>query len=143
MRKAEPTKQKKAVRILIACFAISVGLLFWPLPDSHHRIAPRTSPLFDKRPKSDALVKAAENGDLEAMTKLLDSGVSPNADSSGDEGRSALSEAAAGGHLEAVKLLLARGADVNAEDSWGENALVSASLWGNVDVVRLLISKGA
>lgn len=36
-----------------------------------------------------------------------------------------------------------RGADVNDDDSWGGNALVKASLFGQVDTVKLLIEHGA
>jgi len=63
-------------------------------PSPHH-VARRVSAPFDKRPKSDALVRAAGAGDLIKMKKLLKSGVSPDADSTGDEGESALSAAAA------------------------------------------------
>jgi hypothetical protein len=137
-------KARKRARIVLVFCALMVGLLFWPLGGSPHRVAPRTSPPFDGRPKSDELVKAAGAGDLGTMKKLLDSGASPNAGSGGDdEGVSALSAAASSGQLSAVKLLLDRGADVNADDFWGGNALVGASLWGNVEIVRLLVAHGA
>jgi len=74
----------------------------WPI--QAHPVARRTAAPFDKRPKSDALVKAAASGNLIAIRKLLHSGVSQNAGSGGNEGVSALSVAATNGRFEAVKL---------------------------------------
>jgi len=130
-----------AVLFAVAITAV-VAYVFNPFHAVAH-IAPRTSHPFNNRPTSDALVKAAGEGDLATMKRLLDSGVSPDADSQGDEGISALSAASAGGKIEAVKLLLGRGADVNDDDFWGGNALVGASLFGQVEVVRVLLAHGA
>jgi len=130
--------------ITVALYATVALVAAWtaPLAQAHH-ISPRTSASFSSRPKSDALVKAAGVGDLKTIRKLLRSGVSPNADSKGDEGVSALSAASANGKVETVRFLLNHGADVNADDFWGGNALVGASLDGHVDVVKLLLSHGA
>lgn len=54
---------------------------------------------------------AAREGNLEALTKMLDSGV--NADSRVWDSYTALSYAAAGGHIPCVELLLDRGANIN------------------------------
>lgn len=110
---------------------------------SHSHIAARRSPTFVNRPKSDELVEAASHGHFVRMKELLASGVSPGADSDGDDGVSALSAAASNGQLAATQLLLSKGADVNDDDFWGGNALVGASLFGHVEVVRLLLAHGA
>ena len=138
--------RKQRIVFVIGIFAL-VGL-FCALGGrtKPHHIATRTSPGFSQRQKCDELVTAAGDGDMKTMKRLLDSGVSPNADNGSDkqgDGISALSNAASCGHLDAVQLLLDRGADVNADDFWGGNALVGASLWGQVDVVKCLIAHGA
>lgn len=132
----------KRVWFALGCCALATLYLFWPLSGTAH-IAPRRSPYFDERPKNDAFVTACGKGDLKTVKKFLDSGVSPDAGSTGDEGISALSAAARDDNLPVVKLLLDRGADVNDDDFWGGNALVGASCFGDVETVKLLIAHGA
>jgi len=120
---------------------------FWPRPiqghiPPHPHVAARRTPNFDKRPKSNALVDAAGRGDILRMKRLLDSGVSPDAGSTGDEGISAMTAAADSGSVPAIQLLMERGADINDEDAWGGNALTDASLSGDVTVVKFLIDHG-
>jgi len=55
------------------------------------------------------LGSAADRGDLEAMTTLLNAGADP--DAPGAHGMTPLASAARSGHVEAIELLLARGAD--------------------------------
>ena len=140
---AASPKAKKRRLVTLLVFVLGAIYLFCPLPTHGVEVASRSSPDFDQRPKDDAFVIAAGNGDLNTVQKLLDSGVDPNSDSTGEDGHSALASAAAGGHLPIVQLLLNRGADVNAEDSWGGTAIVGASLWGHVDIVQLLLAHGA
>jgi ankyrin repeat protein len=54
-----------------------------------------------------------------------------------------LHSAAGEGSLEGTKILLDYGADVNARDRFGRTALWHATLWGKMNAVRLLLSKGA
>ncbi len=85
-------------------------------------------------------VQVALNGSAADLKKLLDAGMKPDAKTA--EGTTALMFAAR--DIEKVKLLTERGADVNARAATGIDALmVAARHRGNVDVVRLLLKKGA
>ena len=85
-------------------------------------------------------IQIALNGSLADLKKLLDAGMKPDAKTAA--GTTALMFAAR--DLEKVKLLIERGADVNARATTGITALmVAARHRGNVEVVRLLLKKGA
>jgi ankyrin repeat protein len=87
-----------------------------------------------------AWVQVALNGSVADLRKLLDGGMKPDATSAG--GTTALMFAAR--DINKIKLLLERGANVNAQAATGINALMVASRYrGNVEAVRLLLSKGA
>jgi ankyrin repeat protein len=79
-------------------------------------------------------------GSAADLKRLLDRGMPP--DSKTAEGTTALMMAAR--DIEKVKLLVERGADVNARAATGITPLMAAAQYnGNVEVVRLLLKKGA
>jgi hypothetical protein len=85
-------------------------------------------------------MEAALNGSAADLKKLLDRGMKP--DSKTAAGTTALMLAAR--DPEKVKLLVERGADVNARAATGITPLMVAAQYnGNVEVVRLLLKKGA
>ncbi|MEN3332906.1 MAG: hypothetical protein V7641_2271 [Blastocatellia bacterium] len=85
-------------------------------------------------------MEAALNGSAADLKKLLDQGMKPNSKTAA--GTTALMLAAR--DLEKVKLLIERGADVNARAATGITPLIVAAQYkGNVEVVRLLLKKGA
>jgi ankyrin repeat protein len=85
-------------------------------------------------------IQVALNGSAAELKKLLDSGM--KADARTAEGTTALMFASR--DLEKVKLLVERGADVNARAATGMTALMVAARYrGNIDVLRLLLKKGA
>jgi bla regulator protein BlaR1 len=88
-----------------------------------------------------ALFEAAADGDVGAITKLLDAGANVNAAIGGDG--SPLIGATREGHLDAVRLLLDRGADVDMGVRGDGNALIMAAREGHIDVVTLLLDRGA
>jgi beta-lactamase regulating signal transducer with metallopeptidase domain len=89
-----------------------------------------------------ALFEAAADGDIGAITTLLDAaGTNVNAAIDGDG--SPLIGAAREGHLDAVRLLLDRGADVDMGVRGDGNALIMAAREGHIDVVTLLLDRGA
>ena len=88
-----------------------------------------------------ALFEAASEGDIDAVTTLLDAGANVNAALAGDG--SPLIGAARGGHLDVVRLLLDRGAGPDMAVSGDGNALIMAAGRGHLDVVTLLLDRGA
>jgi ankyrin repeat protein len=92
----------------------------------------------DKDPE---LVKAAREGDLKEVIRLLDQGAEVNA--GGEYGTASLMWAAERGESELVKALLDKGAETNAKDNNGKTALMWASKWSDVETVKLLKAHGA
>ena len=95
-----------------------------------------------------ALRAAAYRGKVELIHLLLDKGADVNAQGGGGEYGTALQAAAASSGesmLEVVRLLLDNGADVNAQSAGGRygTALHAAAHCSNVEVMRLLVEKGA
>ncbi|GMH11968.1 hypothetical protein Nepgr_013809 [Nepenthes gracilis] len=87
------------------------------------------------------LMFMANEGDLEGIKELLDSGVDVNF---GDiDKRTALHVAACQGRTEVVELLLQRGSEVNPRDRWGSTPLADAMYYKNQDVIKLLEFYGA
>ncbi len=72
-----------------------------------------------------ALITATSKGDLEAVKKILKSGVDPNVHDY--DKRAPMHLACAEGHLEVVKVLLAAKADPEFKDRWGNTAFSEAT----------------
>lgn len=88
------------------------------------------------------LFLAARKGDAVKVSQLLASRTGPDT-KGGVWGQTALHQAAADGLIEAASLLLDYGADVNAKDGTGDTPLDAAIWKGNIDMVRLLVERGA
>lgn len=84
------------------------------------------------------LIRAAKDGNITTIQKLIDRGADINAKN--ENGWTALFYAAVTGHEMVVRLLLDRGADINAEDKEGWTALSWADARGYKTVVRLLLN---
>jgi ankyrin repeat protein len=94
---------------------------------------------FAATPEED-LLEAIRQGDVAAVRKLLDGGVSANAKYRYD--RSALSFAADRGNLQVVTLLLDRGAAVDAQDTYYKMTPISAAaMKGHVEILKALLAK--
>ncbi|CAN9398621.1 unnamed protein product [Alternaria alternata] len=88
--------------------------------------------------------RAAWNGHAKVVQALMDEG----ADISGSEGapfgQCSLYIAARNGHVEVVKLVAMHDESlVTARDEWDNSVLDAAARWGNANMVRLLLEKGA
>ena len=92
-------------------------------------------------------IQYRENGDIQRVRELLDSGVDPNFQNR--FGMTALMMASAWGYTEIVRLLLEKGADPNIQSrnmvlyDFGDTALMYATLEGETEIVRLLLENGA
>src|SRR4051812_39143023 len=95
-----------------------------------------------RNPQSDALLRAAREGNADTVKALLSS---PGADvnATDERGSTPLIEAARYGHDDVARALLAAGADTKARDRDGKTALMLAVQGGNDDVVRVLKQAGA
>lgn len=88
-----------------------------------------------------ALMKAADEGKLDAVKTLLAAGANVNARNR--DGETALMMAAGEGHTEVVKALIAAGADVQLHDEDNETALMKAVAEKHEDTAGVLRSAGA
>ena len=86
--------------------------------------------------------EAAEDGDLEALIQLIDSGVDVN-ENKGRDGETALHRAATRGKFEAAKLLIENGANVNIGRTYdGDTPLDLASSREHSEIADLLRDHG-
>jgi ankyrin repeat protein len=93
-----------------------------------------------KQELNDQFYEAVRQGDVAAVTKLLDQGVDVN--TKFRYGATALFKAAERGHTEVVKLLLARGADVTVKDTfYNATAMTWALDNDHLETVRALLEK--
>ena len=76
-----------------------------------------------------ALMEAADEGHVEVVRLLLESGADINTQEDYGNGATALMEAAGNGHVEVVRLLLENGADTNTQNNSGRTVLMYAA-WG-------------
>ena len=88
-----------------------------------------------------ALVAAAEAGDLATLRRLLDAGTPVDARDA--RGRSALLAATQANQVAAARLLIERGADVNAKDELQDSPFLYAGAEGRLEILRLLLPAGA
>jgi ankyrin repeat protein len=120
---------------LVGLLAIVGVVVLW-----HHELV---------RSRNDALVRAADDGDLERVQELLRAGASADARGSDINTETALMRAAARGHLEIVRTLLAHGAAVDARhvgrgELRGRTALMFAVANSRkVEVIQFLLDRGA
>ncbi|GLU13870.1 hypothetical protein SLE2022_304800 [Rubroshorea leprosula] len=87
------------------------------------------------------LMYLANEGDLDGIRELLDSGIDVNFRDIDD--RTALHIAACQGLTDVVSLLLQRGALVDSKDRWGSTPLADAICYKHQDVIKLLEKHGA
>lgn len=90
---------------------------------------------------NDALLSAAESGDMKETARQLAYGADVNAGNR--DGATALHLAALSGHLDVAELLIAHGANIDATEKKGGTPLYFAAIMGHIDVARMLAAYGA
>ena len=85
---------------------------------------------------------AVRNGNVQEVTRLLDSGVSVNV-RQGGRGPTPLNTAAVYGHTNVARLLLDRDANVSLTNPDGNSALLIAAFFCHTEIVDLLLDNGA
>jgi len=90
---------------------------------------------------ADAMLIAAENGNLEALQELLQRGAT--CESLDSNGSSAMHYSAAGGHIDTLDFLSSLGLSCSERDMDGDTPLLIAAHEGHVEVVEWLLSNGA
>lgn len=88
-----------------------------------------------------ALMLASEQGNVQAVRRLLGAGAAPNARSR--NGGTALMYAASIGNNAIVRALIQAGGSVNSMNVEGKTALMAAASRGQVETVRILLENGA
>ncbi len=88
------------------------------------------------------LHRAAGEGDVATIKRLLDEGANVNEGREGDD-TTPLHWASCKCQIEAIKLLLERGADINAISLYGINSLCFASMHGCFEGAKLFVEKGS
>jgi ankyrin repeat protein/beta-lactamase regulating signal transducer with metallopeptidase domain len=124
-----------AVSLVSACLAAGVAF-------AQTRPAKSATAIVESQDTAiKSLHKAAADGDLEQVKKLIAQGADINAKDS--QKRTALQYASEKGHAEVARLLISHGAYVNANFAGHRTPLHYAAMTGNKRTVELLLSKGA
>ncbi|MFD2115107.1 ankyrin repeat domain-containing protein [Paenibacillus yanchengensis] len=91
--------------------------------------------------KNATLLQAAEQGNVEQITKLLEDGA--NINTVDGRGRTAAMIAVHTNQLELFELLIEKGADINIRDQRSDNPLLYAGAEGLLDFVKVAVAAGA
>ena len=90
---------------------------------------------------SQALVDAAERGDVSAIASLVATGV--DIDWQDSRGRTAVMAATHANQVAAVALLIDAGADIDVQDSMRDNPFLYSGAEGLLEILRLCVAAGA
>lgn len=87
-----------------------------------------------------SLVKAAVNGNLPEVKRIIETSPTLSIDQLDKEGETALMKASKYGHADVVSYLLSKGTNVHLTNSTNETALILASQAGSDEIVKKLIA---
>ena len=87
------------------------------------------------------LVRAAADGDMAALRRLLDAGVP--VDTRDARGRTALLAATHANRIDVARLLIEHGANVNAKDTMQDSPFLFAGAQGRLEILRMTLAAGA
>lgn len=100
------------------------------------------APSWRQSDRPTVLMMASRSGQKEVVMKLLAGKADVNA-TTDDHAWTALSAASEGGYIEIVAALLNAGANVNSRGAGGQTPLMMASMYGHVEVQKLLLAHRA
>jgi ankyrin repeat protein len=100
---------------------------------------PTNTPTDKKRKKRMAILLAAQGGRENVVAELIKAKADVNASR---DGRTVLMHACQYGYKDTAEQLLDAKADIDQKNSHGETALMFASRYGQINVVRLLLKRG-
>lgn len=89
------------------------------------------------------LQEIVTDGDVKAVSEILESGVIEDVNKMSPSGLTALHQSAIDGNLECAKTLVEKGADVNCTDCENWTPLHAAVMNGSLEFVRFLLASGA
>ena len=107
-----------------------------------HDALPEPAAVDAAEANPEAMVNAAEKGDMAVVRKQLKAGVAVDA-KVGEYEETALIAAAGGNQTKMSKFLVTRGADTNAKNKDGTTAMMKAAYNGNTELVGYLHEQGA
>ncbi len=122
------------VSIVVVCLTVGVACA------QTRPAKPETATKHDAK-YTEALFKAAADGDIEQVKSLISKGADVNAKDKSR--RTALHYASEKGHTEVAELLISQGAYINAKDQREVTPLQFAAMRGDKQTIELLLSKGA
>ena len=115
--------------------------------DEQHKARRSSNAAPKNKSRTQELINAAANGDLERVIAILNQGVNVNAsfkrDASELSGMTALMVASSRGYSNTVAELIKRGANVNLKRYTGETALMFAAFNGDAQIIKALVRAGA
>ncbi|MFZ5952186.1 MAG: ankyrin repeat domain-containing protein [Candidatus Rifleibacteriota bacterium] len=129
--------KKRLIPLVFLGLSIS-GQVFSATPEP----VPATQQIYITATERNDFLKAAENGDLAKLKKMVEA--MPEIIKTRDKDEwTALMYAARFGKVKAVEYLLTKGASVEETDGEGQTALHHAAWSGRKDVCEFLVKKGA
>uniref|UniRef100_A0A336L2X6 CSON004035 protein n=1 Tax=Culicoides sonorensis TaxID=179676 RepID=A0A336L2X6_CULSO len=102
-----------------------------------HNPTPSVSQTLEELDFDRGIWACAMYGDFDALEKHIKKGHVNDRDANG---YTALHYAIRTGYMRGVKMLVDAGADVNAQTNGGATPLHRAALWGQIDILKLLLS---
>ncbi len=96
---------------------------------------------FSGQSADEQLLRASSSGDLDEVTRLVESGADLYTTNTFEQ--TALHLATQSGEIEVVRYLLSAGMDVNTPGRFGTSAITIAAAAGNLGLVELFVEKGA
>ena len=142
LSRRSPTRDDAVIADLARLLHAGVDDAAQPEPSRTAAVPARSSHTSKSQEQKDkALSRAARDGKVQEVERLIAEGVSLDAKDGG--GNPALANAAAFGHLDVLKLLRRHGANLEASNPDGVTALMFATLNGKADCAEVLLEWGA